>query len=70
MNARDRLLCGLHGFSLEWWIFSIEFTVKQSRDIISPRWLGLLLCKLNKHQWFTRENLAYKCMKCGKVVVV
>lgn len=73
MDRRERLLTGAHGFDLDWWIFSISFSVLALRDIGRPRWLAKLLCRLGKHAWWLTEwaagtgNSKYTCGKCGLV---
>lgn len=74
MDYRERKLYGAHGFYWSWWIFAISFSCLQLRDITTPRWLGLLLCKFNKHAWWLTVPLAtprpmYECKKCRKRIM-
>ena len=71
MDRRERFLSGNNGFDKSWWIFDVSFSVKKMRYINNPVWLGLVLCKLNKHDWWIKDlavfsNPVYKCSKCGK----
>jgi len=75
MDRRERMLCLWHGFDIDWWIFSVSVSWSSLRRIHNPKWLGLFLCKFNKHDWFANEFLTktslgiknYKCQKCGKI---
>ncbi len=71
MDTREARMMGRHVIEFEWWIFAFAFTVYPLRDITTPRWLGLLLCKFGKHSlWINKfdfRNPEYKCLKCGLI---
>lgn len=75
MDSRERNIMGWHGFDLEWWIFSMSFSIAQLREIKNPRWLGLLLCKMGKHSYWPKQFednsiriLSWKCSKCKNMI--
>lgn len=75
MNYKYRSLSNQHGFNinLRLWIFStsFSFSVENLNEIDKPKWLGLLLCKFNKHDyWMNNYDFShptYRCEKCDKV---
>lgn len=71
MDSRERQLFGAHGFDIDWWIFSISFSVFSLRRIRTPVWLAKILCKFGKHDWWINNrdysNPIYRCLKCGKL---
>jgi len=75
MDRRERILLNWHGFDVEFWIFSISFTVKAARNIYKPGWLAWLFCKLGKHSYFLDSEpfvkpTSWKCTKCGHISVL